>query len=110
MNNKKTVVRFFTIADYEEEEIWLHDQHMNGWKLIKMIPPCFFFFEKCTPAEVAYRLDYKIIRKPVTISKFSEITVGSILVVVLDGCIFVNRQRRWIPSVMAKYFPIMNQE
>lgn len=59
MNNKKTVVRFFTIADYEEEEIWLHNQHMNGWKLIKMIPPCFFIFEKCTPAEVAYRLDYK---------------------------------------------------
>ena len=32
---------------------------MNGWKLVKMIPPCFFIFEKCTPAEVAYRLDYK---------------------------------------------------
>lgn len=59
MNNKKTVVRFFTIADYEKEEIWLHNQHMNGWKLVKMIPPCFFIFEKCTPAEVAYRLDYK---------------------------------------------------
>ena len=59
MNNKKTVIRFFTIADYEDEEIWLHNQHMNGWKLVKMIPPCFFIFEKCTPAEVAYRLDYK---------------------------------------------------
>ena len=59
MNNKKTVIRFFTIADYEEEEIWLHNQHRNGWKLVKMIPLCFFIFEKCTPAEVAYRLDYK---------------------------------------------------
>ena len=48
--------------------------------------------------------------EPVTISKFLEITVGNLLVVVLDGCIFVNRQQRWIPSVMAKYFPIMNQE
>ncbi len=59
MNNKKTVLRFFTIADFEEEEIWLHDQHRNGWKLAKMIPPCFYIFEKCTPAEVTYRLDYK---------------------------------------------------
>ena len=42
MNNKKTVIRFFTIADYEDEEIWLHNQHMSGWKLVKMIPPCFF--------------------------------------------------------------------
>lgn len=44
MNNKKTVLRFFTIADFEEEEIWLHDQHRNGWKLAKMIPPCFYNF------------------------------------------------------------------
>ena len=79
MNNKKTVIRFFTIADYEDEEIWLHNQHMSGWKLVKMIPPCFYIFEKCTPA------------KQVTISKFLGITVGNILAVVLDGCIFVNR-------------------
>lgn len=59
MNNKKTEIRFFTIADYEEEEKWLHDQHKNGWKMVKMIPPCFFIFEKCEPAEVTYRLDYK---------------------------------------------------
>ena len=59
MNNKKTVIRFFTIADYEEEEVWLHNQHKNGWKLSRMIPPCFFIFEKCTPEDVAYRLDYK---------------------------------------------------
>ena len=42
MDNKKTVIRFFTIADYEDEEIWLHNQHMSGWKLVKMIPPCFY--------------------------------------------------------------------
>lgn len=59
MNSRKTVIRFFTIADYEEEEVWLHNQHKNGWKLLKMIPPCFYIFEKCTPEDVAYRLDYK---------------------------------------------------
>ena len=59
MDNKKTVIRFFTIADFEEEEIWLHNQHWNGWKLVKTIQPCFYVFEECTPAEVVYRLDYK---------------------------------------------------
>lgn len=59
MNSQKTVIRFFTIADYEAEEAWLHDQHKNGWKLLRMTPPCFYIFEPCTPEEVAYRLDYK---------------------------------------------------
>ncbi|MDO4337968.1 MAG: DUF2812 domain-containing protein [Eubacteriales bacterium] len=59
MDNRKTVIRFFTIADYEEEEVWLHNQHKGGWKLSKMIPPCFYIFEKCTPEDMAYRLDYK---------------------------------------------------
>ena len=59
MNNRKTLIRFFTISDYEEEEIWLRSQHQNGWKLVKMIVPCFFIFESCTPEDVVYRLDYK---------------------------------------------------
>lgn len=59
MDDRKTVIHFFTIADYEEEEAWLSDQHKNGWKLLRMIPPCFYVFEKCMPADVAYRMDYK---------------------------------------------------
>lgn len=59
MNNQKTVMRFFTIADYEEEEMWLQDQHRKGWKFVKMIFPCFYVFQKCTPENAAYRLDYK---------------------------------------------------
>mgnify|MGYP004631992577 CR=1 FL=1 len=59
MHNRKIEVRFFTIADYEEEEAWLHDRHSQGWKLVKMTPPCFYVFEKCAPADVTYRLDYK---------------------------------------------------
>ena len=56
---RKTLVHFFTIADYEEEEIWLRKQHKAGWKLVKMTPPCFFTFEECVPEDVIYRLDYK---------------------------------------------------
>lgn len=55
----KTKLRYFTIADYEEEEIWLRNQHKNGLRLVKIVPPCFYIFEECTPEDVIYRLDYK---------------------------------------------------
>jgi len=55
----KTMIRFYTIADYQEEETWLRKQHNDGWKLIKMIPPCFYTFEACKPEDVIYRLDYR---------------------------------------------------
>lgn len=59
MNDKKTVIRFFTISDYEEEEVWLREQHKSGWKMVRMVVPCFYIFERCTPEDVIYRLDYK---------------------------------------------------
>ena len=59
MSSRKTMIRFFTIADYEEEEIWLREQHKKGWKLMKTILPCFYIFESCAPEDVVYRLDYK---------------------------------------------------
>ena len=55
----KTFYRIFTIADYEEEEAWLREQHKKGWKLVRMVPPCFFTFASCEPEDVIYRLDYK---------------------------------------------------
>lgn len=55
----KTATRFFTIADYEEEEIWLREQHRNGWKLTKTTLPCFYTFESCVPEDVIYRLDFQ---------------------------------------------------
>ncbi|MBQ6560414.1 MAG: DUF2812 domain-containing protein [Erysipelotrichaceae bacterium] len=54
----KTVTKFFTIADYEEEEEWLRDQHRNGWKIVKITPPCSYTFELCEPEDVIYRLDF----------------------------------------------------
>jgi len=59
MSMSKTMIRFFTIADYEEEEIWLRKQHQKGLKLVKMIPPCIYIFDECEPKDVIYRLDYK---------------------------------------------------
>ena len=56
---RKMIINFFTIADYEEEELWLREQHRNGWRLEKMTPPCFYTFEACEPEDVIYRLDFK---------------------------------------------------
>ena len=56
---RKTFIRFFTIADYEDEELWLRQQHQNGWKLVRVKLPCFYVFDSCTPQDVIYRLDYK---------------------------------------------------
>lgn len=55
----KIKIRFFTIADYEDEEIWLRNCSKNGLKMKKYILPCFYVFEECTPQDVVYRLDYK---------------------------------------------------
>ncbi len=55
----KTVIKFFTIADYEEEELWLRQMHQNGYKLVKMYIPCFYIFEECEKEDVIYRLDYR---------------------------------------------------
>lgn len=59
MKDTKTIIRFYTIADFKEEENWLRQEHRNGWRLTKMKPPCFFRFERCEPEDVIYRLDFK---------------------------------------------------
>ena len=56
---RKMITRFFTIADYEDEEIWLREMNQNGWRLSGMLQPCFYFFEECEPEDVIYRLDYR---------------------------------------------------
>ena len=56
---RKTFIRFFTIADYEEEEIWLRELHRCGWKMVDFKPPMFYICESCEPEDVVYRLDFK---------------------------------------------------
>lgn len=59
MNEKKNMIRYFAIADFEEEETWLCEQHRKGWKLVDTTLPCFYHFESCPPENVVYRLDYQ---------------------------------------------------
>lgn len=58
MAKQKTKFGWFTIPEWEKEEKWLREQHKNGWKLIKAIPPGFYKFEQCEPEDVIYQLDY----------------------------------------------------
>ena len=56
---REVKIRYFTIADYEEEEIWLREQHKKGLRLEKIYLPCFYVFAECPPEDVIYRLDYQ---------------------------------------------------
>ena len=58
MKNTKTLFRFFTLFEYEEEEAFLENQHKNGWKAIGYKLPGFYKYEKCEPDEVTYRIDF----------------------------------------------------
>ena len=53
-----TKIRFFTIADFKEEEFWLREMAREGLHLLRMGVPCFYVFEKGEPRDVIYRLDY----------------------------------------------------
>lgn len=52
MKNTKTLFRFFTLFEYEEEETFLENQHKNGWKVTGYKLPGFYKFEKCDKEEV----------------------------------------------------------
>lgn len=59
MNEQIRKIRFFTIADFKEEEQWLREMHQFGWKLAYVQVPCFFYFERCEPEDVVYQLDFR---------------------------------------------------
>lgn len=58
MMKKKTMVRFFTIPEYEREELFLQEQHRKGWKVVSVYLPGIYRFEACKPEDVVYQLDY----------------------------------------------------
>ena len=58
MKNTKTLFKFFTLFEYEEEEDFLEEQHKNGWKAVSYKIPGFYKFEKCQPEDMVYRIDF----------------------------------------------------
>ena len=56
--NYKKQFRWFTIFEYEKEEKYLREMHKSGWKFVKVNGFGTYHFEKCTPEDVVYQLDY----------------------------------------------------
>ena len=57
METKKQF-RWFTIFEYEKEQDYLQKMHLSGWKFVKVTGLGVYHFEKCTPKNVVYQLDY----------------------------------------------------
>lgn len=58
MKNTKTLFRFYTLFEYEEEQAFLEKQHKNGWKVVSFKLPGLYNFEKCEPEDMTYRIDF----------------------------------------------------
>lgn len=57
METKKQF-RIFTIFEYEKEQDYLREMHKSGWKFVRLCGFGMYYFEKCTPEDVVYQLDY----------------------------------------------------
>lgn len=58
MKNTKKELRYFSVPEWKKEEAYLRQQHKDGWKFVKVSGFCVYHFEKCTPEDVIYQLDY----------------------------------------------------
>ena len=50
--------KYFTIFEYEKEQDYLRKMQRSGWKFVKVTVFGRYYFEKCVPRDVVYRLDY----------------------------------------------------
>lgn len=53
---KKRYFRFFTIADFEQEQEWLNSMSRSGWNFVHT-NGFVYTFEKGTPGEYIYKID-----------------------------------------------------
>ena len=56
--DRRTAVRFFSIAAWDKEQDYLRRQHAEGWKLERVGFLGVYRFARCTPEDVVYQLDY----------------------------------------------------
>lgn len=56
MKDKK-VYRWFNIAQYEEEEKWLNQMALEGWRLTAVDSPCVYTFSRTEPEDMIYHLE-----------------------------------------------------
>ncbi len=55
---RKKQFKWFTIFEYDKEQYYLRMMHKSGWKFVKVTVIGIYHFEKCTPEDVIYQLDY----------------------------------------------------
>ncbi len=53
-----TLHRYFTLADFQEEEEFLARQHREGWQFVSLSGLCIYRFVRCEPGEYIYQLDF----------------------------------------------------
>ena len=58
MKDTKMEFKVFTIPEWKKEQDYLREQHKKGWKFVRVKFVGCYFFEKCTPQDVVYQLDY----------------------------------------------------
>ena len=54
----KKQFKWFTIFEYEKEQDYLRQMHKSGWKFVKVMGLGMYHFEKCSPQDLVYQLDY----------------------------------------------------
>lgn len=57
MKTKKQF-KYFTIMEYEKEQIYLQNMHKSGWKFVRVSGLGVYHFVESTPEDVIYQLDY----------------------------------------------------
>lgn len=58
MANRKWELRFFTIPQWQQEQDYLRERHLEGWRFVSVSLPGIYTFERCEPEDVIYQLDY----------------------------------------------------
>ncbi len=106
----KRFTKIFTIADYEEEKKWLENQHAKGWRLIKIMMPFFYTFEKTEPENVIYQLEYKEADITDDYLKMYEDYGWEFLAHIWVGITSEKKLVQQPMKMTEKYFPMLNRK
>ena len=58
MKEHKAELRFFSIANWKQEQEYLRKQSNSGWRFVNVNALGLYHFEKAEPEDVVYQLDY----------------------------------------------------
>ncbi len=58
MKDTKAQFKYFTIVQWKQEQEYLRDMHKQGWRFVRVSGFGVYHFERCTPEDVVYQLDY----------------------------------------------------